>query len=251
MVTVRSAAVVDNCARASVWHLTYPFSETLANGTVLEKHALCSAFALAFAPARLGGSGATAVVTAAHCLGRLLPGSSATLKGVGGLPPLACTVAATFTAPDDAAILDCLGVAGLGGLELAPAGVHSLLRTPVGIAGFASDAYTAQSERHLPDQAVALNVDFAHISGVAGPLVDGTGSVCVTSGVPIGVSSGFSLPGVRPLGFVDRRVTYGMSGGPVLDLACGVVGIAHGRSCAAGAFTSLERVVAFLAARSA
>ena len=45
---------------------------------------------------------------------------------------------------------------------------------------------------------------------------------------------------VSPTGFVDRRVSPGMSGGAVVDLECNVLGIAHGRSCAAGVFASLD-----------
>ena len=180
-------------------------------------------------------------------LARLPSGASVTLDGVGGLLSLVCTVAAVFPAPDDAAILDCPGSASVAGLALAPAGVLNRLRAPVGIAGFAADAYSIPSANHLPGRAIALNIDFAHIAGVVGPNIDGTGAVCVTSDV---LDDGSASAGVQPLGFVDRRLTPGTSGGPVTDLDCGVVGIAHGRSCSASAFVSLQRVTDFLANKS-
>ena len=244
MVTVSAAARVDKCARAAVWHFASSRMMTShANGTTSTIKGICSAFA--FAPARGGGS--TAVVTAAHCVSGLPSGASVTLDGVGGLLSLVCTVAAVFPAPDDAAILDCPGSASVAGLALAPAGVLNRLRAPVGIAGFAADAYSIPSANHLPGRAIALNIDFAHIAGVVGPNIDGTGAVCVTSDV---LDDGSASAGVQPLGFVDRRLTPGTSGGPVTDLDCGVVGIAHGRSCSAGAFVSLQRVTDFLANKS-
>jgi hypothetical protein len=238
---VSAAARVDECSRGSVWHFLGSIAKSHANGTTFTREGMCSAFAIS--PARSDGS--TAVVTAAHCVSGLSSGGlSVTLEGVGGMPSLFCTVAAVFFAPDDAAILNCPGSAAVAGLALAPAGAHSRLRMPVGIAGFAADGYSSTSEHHLPGRAVALNVNFAHITSVVGPTADGTGAVCETSDTP---DDGGVPKSVQPLGFVDRRVTPGMSGGPVLDLACGVVGIAHGRSCTAGAFVSLERVTDFLA----
>lgn len=76
-------------------------------------------------------------------------------------------------------------------------------------------------------------MDFAQIVSIAGPPYKfHDGSVCVSS------PEDTSWP-VHPLGFVDRPVTKGMSGGAVLDLNCGVIGVAHGRSCNAGIFMNL------------
>jgi hypothetical protein len=117
----------------------------------------------------------------------------------------------------------------------------------VAITGFAEDAFRTSStvdgfvSHHLTSSDVglptfALNVDFARIVNIAGPLrkrQDGT--ACVSS-------ANDTVWPVIPSGFVDHRVTEGMSGGPILDLKCGVVGIAHGRTCNAGVVMSLSVV---------
>ena len=236
-VTVSAAMRVDACARSSVWHFVYVVNETLPNGSVELRERSCSAFA--FAPA-VGA--ATAVVTANHCTASLrLPGSRVSLEGVGGLPNVTCTLDINF-APEknDAAVLLCPGASAVAGLApSATADAHLRLNLPVGVTGFAVDAY-ADSQRHLTGlRKFALNVDFAHIVGVVGPAIDGSGALCKSSGASCADCSA----GAPPLGYVDRRITPGMSGGPVLDMACGIVGIACGRSCAAGAFASLEGVV--------
>ena len=236
-VTVSAAMRVDACARSNVWHFVYVVNETLPNGSVELRERSCSAFA--FAPA-VGA--ATAVVTANHCTASLrLPGSRVSLEGVGGLPNVTCTLDINF-APEknDAAVLLCPGASAVAGLApSATADAHLRLNLPVGVTGFAVDAY-ADSQRHLTGlRKFALNVDFAHIVGVVGPAIDGSGALCKSSGA----SRADCSAGAPPLGYVDRRVTPGMSGGPVLDMACGIVGIACGRSCAAGAFASLEGVV--------
>ena len=52
---------------------------------------------------------------------------------------------------------------------------------------------------------------------------------------------------VRATGFVDGLVTRGMSGGPLLDLRCGVVGVLHGKGCESSIFMGLDAVDAYLA----
>jgi hypothetical protein len=236
-VTVSAAMRVDACARSNVWHFVYFANETSLNGSVDLRERSCSAFA--FAPA-VGA--ATAVVTANHCTESLrLPGSSVSLEGVGGLPNVTCTLDRNFEPKNnDAAVLLCPGASAVAGLApSATADAHLRRYLPVGVTGFAVDAY-ADSQRHLTGpRKFALNVDFAHIAGVVGPGIDASGALCKSSSASR-VDCGEGAP---PLGYVDRRVTPGMSGGPVLDMACGIVGIACGRSCAAGAFASLKGVV--------
>lgn len=125
-----------------------------------------------------------------------------------------------FSSPLDAAILSCTNVSNLIGLVPS---VGTRLSQVVAITGFTKDAYSGMTSHHLSGQAKALNIDFARIVSVAGPLENSDGSVCVSSPDDV------KWP-VHPSGFVDRRVTAGLSGGPVLDLQCGVVGIAHGRA---------------------
>ena len=144
-VTVSAAMRVDACARSNVWHFVYVVNETLPNGSVELRERSCSAFA--FAPA-VGA--ATAVVTANHCTASLrLPGSRVSLEGVGGLPNVTCTLDINF-APEknDAAVLLCPGASAVAGLApSATADAHLRLNLPVGVTGFAVDAY-ADSQRH-------------------------------------------------------------------------------------------------------
>ena len=229
--TPLSAERVDACAKLSVWHYSYVTSANRSKA--------CSAFLFTRAP-----GAAAAVVTAGHCVRSLVnPGVSLVLRGVGALPTLSCVVWAQLPAESDAALLNCTGAGGLAGL--APSLSAGRLSQAVAIAGFSRDSYTGLTSRHLPGEAVALNVDFAHVVGVAGPSIDANGELCVSSG-----ADDAEFSGARPAGFVDRRVSPGLSGGPVLDLQCGVLGIAHGRLCGAGAFVGLGPVHDFLAEAS-
>lgn len=54
---------------------------------------------------------------------------------------------------------------------------------------------------------------------------------------------------IRPTGVFDMAVARGMSGGPLLDLRCGVVGVIHGRACESSLFLGLGPVDDFIAAR--
>jgi hypothetical protein len=228
--TPRSAAHVDACAQRSVLHITYP----LENKTHL---GICSAFAYRHDPNK-----AAIIVTAAHCFADLVPGADIILKHLGDSIDRTCIILQVFSSPLDAAVLSCTNVSSFFGL--APS-VGTRLSQVVAIAGFTGDAYLHADypSHHLSGLAMALNIDFARIVSVAGPLKNPDGSVCVSSPDLVEWT-------VKPLGFVDRRVTAGLSGGPVLDLQCGVVGIAHGRSCDAGVFMSLAPIDEYLATMS-
>ena len=54
-------------------------------------------------------------------------------------------------------------------------------------------------------------------------------------------------PGARRGRACVRAVTRGMSGGPLLDLRRGVVGVLHGKGCESSIFTGLDAVDAYLA----
>jgi hypothetical protein len=119
----------------------------------------------------------------------------------------------------------------------------------VAITGFAADTYntstTFVNSHHIHNDntdspSFALNVDFSRIVSIAGPrfkLQDG--SVCVSSDDEM-------IWPVHPSGFVDSRVAHGISGGPILDLKCGVIGIALGRTCSRGSYTNLSGVDEFI-----
>ena len=234
-VTPRAAAAVTLCARQSTLFLFY----MQVNNTT--KAEVCSAFAYAPSP-----GAAPVIVTAAHCLKHRAPGQNVSLEYFGGARALSCAVAFETPSPQDAAILECDGAAQLVGLAHATSAAAA--SQPVAITGFAEDTYRSMTPQHLNLSTfprAALNVDFASVAGVAGPHFDAGGRVCASS------AASDSEWNLSPGGYVDRRVTVGMSGGAVLDLSCGVVGIAHGRSCAAGVFASLEPIDTFLANRAA
>ena len=229
--TPRSAAAVDACARRSVLHITYP---TVNKTHPLEKsteRGICSAFAYQPDPSK-----AAMIVTAAHCFIGLVPGGDITLMRLGDSFNRSCSVLHTFSSPEDAALLSCTNVSSIPGL--APS-AGTRLSQLVAITGFASDAFSYSQPRshHFLGAFIALNVDFARIASVAGP-ASSNGSACS--------STDPAMWQIYPSGFVDRRIPSGMSGCPVLDLQCGVVGIAHGRSCDGGVFMSLAVIDAFL-----
>jgi hypothetical protein len=87
----------------------------------------------------------------------------------------------------------------------------------------------------LPDHILqhpgtALNIRLARINNVLGKSTVGQ---CET--VQAGTRSPWKI---LPAGYFDISVTPGMSGGPVLDLKCGVVGVLHGHGCEAAVYTS-------------
>ena len=222
--TPRSAALVDACAQRSVLHISY----SRPNATP----SICSAFAY-----RHAANASTKIITAAHCFANLPTGASIALMYLGDTASRTCTLMRSFGPPLDAAVLACSNTSNMAGL-LPSSGVR--LSQVVAITGFTNDAFTGATTHHLPGRSKALNVDFARIVSVAGPGQHPDGSTCVSG------SEANSWHAI-PAGYVDRRITAGLRGGPVLDLQCGVIGIAHGRSCDAGVFTSLAAVDEYLA----
>jgi hypothetical protein len=148
---------------------------------------------------------------------------------------------AALTPLEVVAVLDCPDAALIEGL--APTLHPRLLGQAVAAVGFAADAYLNASKYHLQGLFVALNVDFARTVSVVGPSHDSAGVKCSSD-----ADAGFTH--VRPVGFVNLRVTPGMSGGAVIDFSCRVMGVSHGRSCSAGAYVSLASVDDFLARKA-
>ena len=177
------------------------------------------------------------IVTAAHCFIGLVPGADITLMRLGDSFNRTCSILHTFSSPEDAALLSCTNVSSIPGL--APS-AGTRLSQLVAITGFANDAfyYSQPRSHHFLGVSIALNVDFARIASVAGP-ASSNGSACSSS-------ADSAMWQIYPSGFVDRRISSGMNGCPVLDLQCGVVGIAHGRSCDGGVFMSLAVIDAYL-----
>ena len=188
------------------------------------------------------------IVTASHCLSRpfMAPSNlTISITYLGDDVIHDCSVLYHQAPPEDSSILTCPGLTNLIGLVSSGS---SRLSQSVAITGFAVDTFNSSSKKtssktrshHVPfshfNSSFALNVDFSRIVSVAGPphkLKDG--SLCVSS-------PSEDVWDVNPSGFVERQVREGMSGGPILDLKCGVVGISHGRSCNAGAYVDLTSV---------
>ena len=172
------------------------------------------------------------IATAAHCLTRLPFGGTLELHRLGSPLVSMCAVVNATQSPGDAAELACDG--GFADVPaLMRARAPARIGQPVAILGFAKDSYKV-GVHHLSGEHVALNVDHARVVPVAGPSEDSQGLPCTSSDEPDAHWD------VHPEGFVDRRVTPGMSGGAVVDLECNVLGVAQGRSCDGGIFVSLD-----------
>ena len=174
------------------------------------------------------------ILTAAHCVSSdptTLASMNLTLHSVSGEAPLiSCSVQSVYKAPNDLAVITCpaFDSAVRGGL-LASSGPY-LGRTVV-VAGFAPDAYTgATLQDHIPEHPdTALNLRLARINNVLGK----SAGRCETA--QVGTRSPWSIV---PAGYIDISIVPGMSGGPVLDMRCGVVGVLHGYGCDAAVYTS-------------
>lgn len=110
---------------------------------------------------------------------------------------------------------------------------------------FAQDAFSGASlPYHLRSEepGIALNLRRARISNVAGKTANGS---CETA--QVGERSPWFI---SPAGYIDVPLVRGMSGGPLLDMQCGVVGVIHGYGCDATVFTSLAPADRFAAEAS-
>jgi hypothetical protein len=232
--TSRSVDLVNACARKSVFLVTVSSTnggDLNENGSNLIRH--CSAFSYKPFPSR-----DSVIVTSSHCFSSVYNKTSFLNKTpfVVFLSILdqhvrhECSVLDFRGSPDDATILSCPTLINIPGLSSSKKARLSQL---VAITGFAP--YDNSDSPFL-----ALNVDFSRIVSIAGPphkLQDG--SVCVSSDDEM-------IWPVHPSGFVDSRVAHGISGGPILDLKCGVIGIALGRTCSRGSYTNLSGVDEFI-----
>ena len=125
----------------------------------------------------------------------------------------------------------------MAGLRPAPQGV-AVLSLPVAVAGFFLDNL---SQRRVPKSLYAFSTMLARIGDAAGPS-------CGEGSTPLACGVGQPSLLVEAAGFVDRAVSTGMSGGPLLDMSCRVIGITSARGCYSGVFVNLSGVDARLAA---
>ena len=225
--TTSSSARVADCATSATFFFAAPI--------------MCSAFA--YAPP----GEAPVFLTAAHCLtglsGENWTSRDMQLYRVGSGDPLTCVVEKVFESPEDAAVLACVGAG------VAAAGVSALSRA-VGVprlglsvvaAGFVTDAFGKSPQFSLQlDPLITVKLTFSRISNVAGHWNNETCDVAHTG--PAMRPAWYIEPG----GYFDGIVTRGMSGGPVLNLRCFVVGITHGKGCESSVFARLDAVDKYL-----
>jgi hypothetical protein len=233
--TVSAVQRIRSCSEAHAWYVTAPV--------------ICSAF-----PYASPHSSQPYFVSAAHCFkdsakGVDLTGATLTLVR-NGASSLSCTVLRLWESPSDLAVLQCAaGARALSGLV--GAAKTPPLGSAVAAVGYVLDALSGPSEFFLDAQPdTALNFRFARITNVAGRR---------NSNASLPGSCELAQPGdetpsgtpwlIRPTGVFDMAVARGMSGGPLLDLRCGVVGVIHGRACESSLFLGLGPVDDFIAAR--
>ena len=233
--TVSAVHRIRSCSEAHAWYVTAPV--------------ICSAF-----PYASPHSSQPYFVSAAHCFkdsakGVDLTGATLTLVQ-NGASSLSCTVLRLWESPSDLAVLQCAaGARALSGLV--GAAKTPPLGSAVAAVGYVLDALSGPSEFFLDAQPdTALNFRFARITNVAGRR---------NSNASLPGSCELAQPGdetpsgtpwlIRPTGVFDMAVARGMSGGPLLDLRCGVVGVIHGRACESSLFLGLGPVDDFIAAR--
>jgi len=203
----------------------------------------CSAFA--YVSPR---SSTTYFVSAAHCFKDVSKGLDVTGTALellrNGASPLSCTVLHLWESPSDLAVLQCVTGA-QASQGLAGAAVPPPLGSAVAAVGYVLDALSGPSPFFLDAQPdTALNFRFAHITNVAGRRNANWSS---PGSCELAQSSGNGAPWlIRPTGMFDMAVARGMSGGPLLDLSCGVIGVIHGRACEASLFLGLGPVDDFI-----
>ena len=229
--TTSSAARVAGCATNATFFVAAPIS--------------CSAFA--YAPPDAPPGEAPVFLTAAHCLtgpnGENLASLPMQLHSTSGSGPLYCVAEKVFSSPEDAVVLVCAGagVAAAGASALSRAVDSPHLGLSVVAAGFVTDAFGGLPQFSLPlYPLISVKLTFSRVSNAAGHWNNESCDVAHTG------------PATRPPwtiepgGFFDGLVTRGMSGGPVINLRCGVIGITHGKGCESSIFARLDAVDKYL-----
>jgi hypothetical protein len=157
-------------------------------------------------------------------------GSAITVIALGA-PSMTCDLEAIFGAPADTALLSCEAQHDAPRLRRRTDPVS--LSLPVAAAGFTADALN-QSNYSI-HEGIALSVRLSRVGTTlgSGPAVHSTFRSRTDH-------RGFSVAGV-----VEQPTSPGMSGGPVLDKDCGVLGVNHITAASSG-FASLDEVDAYL-----
>jgi hypothetical protein len=228
--TPAAAQATLACAEASIYVLfTWISAWNSTLGAVQARFAPCSAFAYS----TLNGGG-TVVVSASHCFtnGSNSAAINATRLALARETRVKCRLLKTFPA-SDSAVLRC---------EDAAPPLRRTLRAPVfAQAAVAAGFFKGPVSNYPPT--LSVHDDFAmHV--LSSSIAVSLGPVTAKWAAP----GGGSLPRTRAqssFGMLQGRVLQGMSGGPVLDVHCGVVGIISAFSTNTD-FGTLDEVDAWL-----
>ncbi len=188
----------------------------------------CSAFAYR----ELKGGG-TLVVSASHCFVNISETTFvATRLALARDTRVKCSLLKVFTS--DSAVLRCEDAPPL----LVRSGANPVFAQAVVAAGFFEDKNTIKTVLSVHDQ-YSMHVVSSNIAVSMGPLAEL--ELLAGGGVPLPAV----VPPQHPFGMLHGKLLQGMSGGPVMDVRCGVVGIISQRTTNT-AFTNLDEVDAYV-----
>ena len=229
--TPAAAQTTLECAKASVyslflWHNVW----NSAQGALELKFSLCSAFAY------MGLQGGdTLAVSASHCFNNI---SSTTFDTTRHALPrgarVTCRLLKVFTG--DAAVLRCKEASP----PLMRTSAPPVFAQAVVAAGFFADSTGIETALSVHDN-FSMHVVSSSIAVSMGPLAVAK----AMAGGDASLNDGVAPPPLAPFGMLQGTLLQGMSGGPVLDVHCGVVGIIS-RASTNSAFTVLDEVDAWL-----
>lgn len=228
--TPTAAQVTLACAKASVYILflwKQSWNDTLRMSTnVLVQ---CSAFAY-----REHKGGGTSVVSASHCFANVSETTSfdATRLALARDTRVKCGLLKVFTS--DSAVLRCEDAPPL----LVRSGASPVFAQAVVAAGFFNDKTGITTALSVHDE-FSMHVVSTNIAVSMGP--EDELKHLAGGGVPLLAV----VPPQHPFGMLHGKLLQGMSGGPVMDVRCGVVGIISQRTINT-AFTNLDEVDAWL-----
>jgi len=230
--TPAAAQVTLACAKASVYILflwKQSWNDTL--GMLTDSLLFpCSAFAYR----ELKGGG-TLVVSASHCFANTSKTNSfdATRLALAWDTRVKCRLLKVFAS--DSAVLRCEDASPL----LVRSGASPVFAQAVVAAGFFNDKSGGITTALSVHDQFSMHVVSTNIAVSMGPLAD---LELLAGG---GVALLAEVPPQNPFGMLHGKLLQGMSGGPVMDVRCGVVGIISRRTTNT-AFTNLDEVDAWL-----
>ena len=227
--TPAAAQTTLECAKASVYSLfLWRNIWDSTQGALERKLCVCSAFAYM----ELQG-GDTLAVSASHCFENISDTTfDATRLALPWNTRVACRLLKVLTG--DAAVLRCKDASPLLMRTSAP----PVFAQAVVAAGFSADSSGIQSVY----ESIFMHVAPSRIAVSMGPLAV---AKTLAGGGALLHNAVAAPPPLAPIGMLQGMLLQGMSGGPVLDVHCGVVGIISSASTNS-AFTMLDEVDAWL-----